>query len=138
MNSKSIQPGYTFSWQRLITLFISFVMAIMMLPAQAAMTVYAASDCATFQGDVNYPDNTTVSPGQTFNKGWRLNNCGTTTWSGYQAVRVSGSYGPTSFGIPSTSPGQNATVSTNITAPTSAGTYRATYRLQGSNGQFGD
>src|SRR5947209_2791869 len=126
MNANNMQPEYTFSWQRLIMLFIAFVMAIVMLPAQAALPVYAASDCARFQSDVNYPDGTTVSPGQTFNKGWRLSNCGNTTWSGYQAVRVSGNYGPTSFGIPTTSPGQTATISTDITAPTSAGTYRAT------------
>src|SRR5207237_7543841 len=77
-------------------------------------------------------------PAQIFNKGWRLSNCGNPTWSGYQAVRVRGKYGPPSSSIPTARPGPPPTFSTDITAPTSAGTYRATYRLQGPNGQFGD
>src|SRR3990170_5644777 len=65
-----------------------------------------AADCATFVADLNYPDGSQVSPGQTINKGWRLRNCGDTTWSGFTAVRVSGSFGPTSFPVPTTvSPG---------------------------------
>src|SRR3972149_4211904 len=96
------------------------------------------NDCAQFIQDLNYPDGTVVSPGQTINKGWRVKNCGDTTWSGYTAVRISGSFGPTSFSVPTVPTGVNVDLYTNITVPTTAGTHRATYKLSGPGGQFGD
>src|SRR3989442_1036522 len=80
----------------------------------------------------------TVNPGQTFNKGWRLNNCGNTSWSGYQAVRVSGGYGPTSFGLPTTGPAQTADRKTTRPNSSHARTSYAAFCLQETNGQFGD
>jgi murein DD-endopeptidase MepM/ murein hydrolase activator NlpD len=65
------------------------------------------TDCSKFVADLNYPDGTVVAPGQTINKGWRLSNCGDTIWStdgNYRAVKVSGSYGPASFNIPTVGP----------------------------------
>jgi len=103
--------------------------------------VVVEQDCSKFVDDLNYPDGTPVSPGQTINKGWRLSNCGGTTWStsdGYRAVRISGSYGPTSFTIPTVGPGQTGDLYASITVPTTAGTYRATYQLEGPGGTFGD
>ena len=99
------------------------------------------TNCSSFVSDLNYPDGTEVSPGQTINKGWRLSNCGDTTWStagGYRAVRTGGSYGPTSFDVPSVGPGQNGHLYANITVPTTPGTHRATYKLEGPGGTFGD
>jgi hypothetical protein len=99
------------------------------------------TDCARFVSDLNYFDGTVVSPGETINKGWRLSNCGDTTWStagGYQAVRIGGSYGPTSFNIPTVDPGQPGDLYADITVPTTAGTHRATYQLEGPAGTFGD
>ena len=101
----------------------------------------AVTDCSKFVADLNYPDGTVVLPGQSINKGWRLSNCGDTTWSsaaGYRAVRISGSYGPTSFNIPTVGPGQTGDLYANITVPTTAGTHRATYKLEGSGGTFGE
>jgi pimeloyl-ACP methyl ester carboxylesterase len=95
------------------------------------------ANCARFVADVNYPDGTAVAPGQTFEKRWRLQNCGTSSWSGYQAVRISGNYGPASFPV-SGAARATVEVAAQITAPTAPGTYRATYRLQGPGGQFGD
>src|SRR3990172_7740554 len=97
-----------------------------------------AADCATFVADLNYPDGSQVSPGETINKGWRLRNCGDTTWSGFTAVRVGGSFGPASFSVPTVSPGNTVDLFTNVTVPTTAGTHRATYRIQGPRGAFGD
>jgi hypothetical protein len=96
------------------------------------------TDCSRFVSDLNYPDGTEVSPGQTINKGWRISNCGDTTWSGYRAVRTSGSYGPASFGVPTVGPGQNGDLYANITVPSTPGTHRATYKLEGPRGTFGD
>ncbi|WP_322510825.1 NBR1-Ig-like domain-containing protein, partial [Chloroflexus sp.] len=95
------------------------------------------TNCARFVADVNYPDGTAVNPGQVFAKRWRLRNCGTTSWSGYQAARMSGSYGPESFPV-SGAPGATVEVSATFTAPATPGAYRATYRLRGPNGLFGD
>ncbi len=95
------------------------------------------TDCARFVSDVNYPDGSVVAPGQVFEKRWRLQNCGTSSWSGYQAVRTSGTYGPVSFPV-SGAAGGPASVAAMFTAPASPGTYRATYKMQGPSGQFGD
>src|SRR5207253_2991373 len=43
------------------------------------------------------------------------------------------------YGIPSTSSGSTATISVNLQAPSSAGTYQANYRLKNASGSyFGD
>ena len=96
------------------------------------------SDCAAFVADLTYPDGSQVDPGQTISKGWRLRNCGTTSWSGYRAVRVDGSYGPASFAVPGVAPDTTGDLYTSITVPSTAGLHRATYRMQGPSGQFGD
>ncbi len=104
---------------------------------QDFVATYYPGHCARFIGDVTYPDGTVVSPGANFEKQWQIENCGTASWSGYQAIRTSGSFGPVSFPI---SEGTDAFVlmSASFTAPLTLGTYRSTYRLQGPNGQFGD
>jgi len=95
-----------------------------------------AADCEAFVADVTIPDGTVVAPGQAFSKTWRLRNCGTSNWTGLQAVRVSGNYGPASFAVPATAPGSTADITVPFTAPTQPGTSRATYRLQASDGHY--
>ena len=105
------------------------------------VVISSASNCSSFVADLTYPDGTGVAPGETINKGWRLSNCGYTTWSpggGYSTVKISGSYGPTSFSIPTVVPGSNGDLYASITVPTNVGTHRATYQLDGPNGTFGD
>jgi len=94
------------------------------------------SDCEALVADVTVPDGTTVSPGQTFDKTWRLRNCGSTNWSALRAVRVAGNYGPASFTVPVTAPGATTQVTVPVTAPTQAGLSRATYRLQAPDGHY--
>ena len=93
-------------------------------------------DCEAFVADITVPDGTTVSPGQTFSKTWRLRNCGTTNWSNLTAVRVGGTYGPTSFQVPTIAPGMTADVTIPVSAPTQPGLSRATYRLQAPDGHY--
>jgi len=100
--------------------------------------LYLGQDCAEFVADINFPDGAPISPGQNFNKGWRLKNCGDTTWGGYQAVRVAGSYGPEFFNVPAVGPGETGELWTGMTAPTTPGRHRATYQLKGSHGNFGE
>jgi alpha-tubulin suppressor-like RCC1 family protein len=94
--------------------------------------------CAQFVADLNYPDGTAVNAGASFTKRWQLRNCGDTPWSNdYQAVRTGGSYGPASFAV-SAAAGATVEVAAPFTAPTAPGVHRATYRLQGPGGFFGD
>jgi Ig-like domain-containing protein len=95
-------------------------------------------DCEAFVADVTVPDGTTVTAGTTFIKTWRLKNCGTTDWSGLTAVRISGAFGPDTFGIPKVSPGATADISATMTAPGIAGHYRSTYRLRAADGHYAD
>ncbi|NTV62152.1 MAG: alpha/beta fold hydrolase [Oscillochloris sp.] len=98
----------------------------------------APTNCARFLASLTYPDGTQVTAGQTFAKRWRLENCGTAKWvDGYQAVRISGDYGPASFTV-NAEAGATVEVSASFTAPSRPGIYRATYRLQGPDGPFGD
>ncbi len=96
-----------------------------------------SSDCARFVTDVNFPDGSSVRTGQSIDKVWRLQNCGS-AWSGVQAVRVGGNYGPASFGVPQAGANQTVEVHAGITAPNNAGQHqRATYQLRGPRGNFG-
>lgn len=94
-------------------------------------------DCAQFARDLSIPDGAQVSPGATFLKRWQLENCGNTTWNGYQAVRVDGSYGPLSIDVSSIAPDALGEVRTDMTAPSEPGLHRATYQLRGPHGNFG-
>lgn len=95
--------------------------------------------CARFIADLTYADGTVVAPGHTFEKRWQLQNCGSTPWgSGFNAVRVAGSFGPTSFAVTAGAAGANVTLAAQVVAPTTPGLYRSTYQLQGPGGLFGE
>ena len=98
----------------------------------------ASHDCEAFVADLTIPDGTMVAAGQTVSKSWRLRNCGTTNWSGLTAVRTGGSFGPPSFSVPPTAPGATADLTAPVTAPSSSGLTRTTYRLQAADGHFAD
>jgi photosystem II stability/assembly factor-like uncharacterized protein len=95
------------------------------------------NDCSRFISDVTIPDGTVVAPGETVQKTWQLENCGDTTWNGYRAIRIDGTFGPESFDAPSVSPGERADIGVEITAPTEPGMHRTVYKLEGPRGQFG-
>ena len=93
-------------------------------------------DQAQFLRDVTIPDGSVFAPGATFTKTWRLKNTGTCTWSGYSLVLDSGDgmSGTSPTPIGSVSPGQEFEVSVNLTAPTSAGSYRGYWRIRNASG----
>lgn len=82
-----------------------------------AATATLGTDCARFKVDVNYPDQTIVKPGETIKKIWKLQNCGTTTWDGYQVARTFGDSGSKNSVVPKTDPGKEVEVTVEITVP---------------------
>jgi hypothetical protein len=88
------------------------------------------------------PDGTQLASGEAFSKTWTFKNAGTCTWNtNYKLVFASGEAmgGPASVKFAKTvAPGEQITVAVPLTAPTTAGTYLATWKLQADDGsQFG-
>jgi hypothetical protein len=88
-----------------------------------------------FIDDITIPDGTKFGPGDSFTKTWSLKNIGSCAWtSGYDIIF----FGGDAMGAPSSvqittgtiNPGQVVQVSVNLTAPSSAGTYRGNWKLR--------
>ena len=96
---------------------------------------------ATYAGDVTVPDDTEMSPGESFVKTWRVRNSGTCTWeAGTELVFSSGERmgGPNSVPAGAVAPGATIDVSVNLTAPNEPGTYRGNWQMQDPDGtRFG-
>jgi hypothetical protein len=79
-----------------------------------------------------------LSPGQSFEKTWRLRNSGTCTWSqDYELIFVSGNSlgGPASVPLPrSVAPGETVDLAVALTAPTANGTYEGRWLLRDEKG----
>ncbi len=112
-------------------------------PIPTATATPVPCNLATFVSDVTIPDNTLMSPGQTFQKTWRLKNIGTCTWtSGYQLVFDTGD----PLGVPAgyaqsltsgtVAPGQTVDLSVNLTAPAVKGTYQGFWKLREPGGAY--
>jgi len=91
-------------------------------------------DAATFVADLTILDGSPFSPGQTFSKGWRLRNSGTTTWStDYHLVFISGSQmnGPSEQALPiQVPPGDSVDIYVNLTAPDEPGEHTGHWMLK--------
>jgi len=87
--------------------------------------------------DVNVPDNTQMTAGQSFVKTWKIKNSGTCTWgTGYKIIYSSGdqmSGQPQPLPLP-VAPGQEIEISVNFIAPTKLGLYSSTWTLDNGNG----
>lgn len=110
------------------------------LPGFSTATSGAASACdnSVYIKDVTIPDGTTIAPGQAFTKTWQVSNTGTCTWSAtYQIILISGdamSGKATAIGKV-VGPGQSLDVSVALTAPTTTGALKGTWRLQNDKSQ---
>ena len=90
--------------------------------------------------DITVPDNTTMEPGQSFIKTWRLVNASSCTWtSDYAAVWFSGE----TFNTPKTSylpakvpPGKSVDISMDMVAPKQPGTYQSNWKLANPSGEL--
>ncbi|MBI5304393.1 MAG: hypothetical protein HY868_19830 [Chloroflexi bacterium] len=94
---------------------------------------------ATFLTDITVPDGTPLTPGQAFNKIWRVMNNGACPWSeNYQFVFVSGEAMSTrnTISVPYTAPGATADLIVPMTAPNVAGPHAGRWQLRGDSGAF--
>ncbi len=102
----------------------------------------ASCDNSAFVIDVTIPDNTVMTPGQTFVKTWAMQNTGTCTWNtNYKLAFVSGDAmsGTNTAMTGSVAPGQQTNISVNLTAPAQSGSFKGYWRMTNANGvSFGD
>jgi len=109
-------------------------------PATLVGTVPPAScDGLTFVSDVTVPDNTTMTPGQNFTKTWRVGNSGTCPWEAGFKLNFTGgeAMGGSSIALASVvEPGNEVDLSVDLTAPTTAGTYRGNWLMTNASGTF--
>lgn len=103
---------------------------------------YTGCDNSTFISDVTIPDGTVIAGGEKFVKTWLLQNTGTCPWTaGYRLSfdsgdKMGGTYVLVGSPVPA---GQKTELSVTLVAPTAAGTYKGTWRMQNEMGQvFGD
>ncbi|CEG43234.1 phosphatidylinositol kinase [Plasmopara halstedii] len=96
---------------------------------------------AVFEGDVTCPDGTVLTPGEAFDKVWKLRNGGPSKWPiGAVLSCVGGDkmQAPESVLIPSVLPGKSIDVSLRMVAPMKAGRYTGYWRLSTPDGnRFG-
>ena len=89
--------------------------------------------------DVTIPDNTPMTPGQTFTKTWRVRNSGTCNWDvGYKFAFTGGdAMGGTTLVLDkAVSPGAETDLSVAMTAPTKTGTVRGNWHMSTLTGSF--
>lgn len=120
--------GITFNWQTFAN------------DSDFQATEAAPIDAATFIADLTVLDGTEFAPGETFQKGWRLRNSGTTTWTlNYQLVFVNGDRmdGPEVSNLPIEVPSnESLDLYVNLTAPEAAGEYTGYWMLKNEQGDL--
>ena len=109
--------------------------------ATTSVAATAVTSCygLTFVSDVSIPDNTAMTPGQSFTKTWKVKNAGSCAWeAGFKFAFVGGdAMGGTTYTLPSSvAAGAVADVSVAMVAPNKTGTIRGDWRLSTASGQF--
>ena len=110
--------------------------------AVEALPTASACDNALWVADVSVQDGTEMSPGQSFEKTWRIKNAGTCTWEeGYHLIfsygeKMDGQARPLAAII---SPEDTAEVTVLFTAPLKTGEHSSTWRMVNAMGNnFGE
>ena len=108
-------------------------------PAVSTSVTNNYCDNSVYLADVTIPDNTVIAAGQAFVKTWSFQNTGTCTWTsdGYTIIFsngdvMSGVTRPVGSTVP---PQGSASISVNLVAPNTAGTYKGFWRLANGKGQ---
>jgi hypothetical protein len=101
----------------------------------------SSCDKAQFVADVTVRDGTVMAPGQKFTKTWSLRNVGSCAWvkGTYQIVYFSGERmgAPESLAFAEDVPvGRTANFSVEMTAPSTAGSYRGFWMFKNASGRL--
>ena len=111
---------------------------LVVLPTATATPIPVPCNAAQFIEDVSVPDGSTLYPGTTFTKIWRLKNVGTCTWTtSYDLVFMKGDQmdGDDVVGMPgNVAPGQVVDVLVDLIAPEDSGSYRGYWTLRDASG----
>lgn len=94
---------------------------------------------ARWVADVTIPDESKVKPGVTFVKTWRVRNTGTKAWKDGYTLAFFGDEqlgGPESIPLPFAQPGETVDISVTLTAPTTPGRYRSTWKGRDPKDKF--
>ncbi|GHE36557.1 hypothetical protein GCM10017673_44010 [Streptosporangium violaceochromogenes] len=104
-------------------------------PAPAASAT--PRDDSLFVGDITYPDGSTVRPGSSFTKVWRIRNTGTTSWEGRRLARINAAScrSPASVGVPPTAPGQTVDIEVRVRASDRPGSCRIYWKMTDARGR---
>jgi hypothetical protein len=92
-----------------------------------------------YVSDVTIPDNTPMTPGQTFTKTWKVRNSGTCAWeAGFKFAFTTGdAMGGTTYVLPQNVPaGTQIDISIAMTAPSKTGSIKGSWRMSTATGQF--
>lgn len=114
------------------------------IPTSLGTGVLPTTSCygLSFVADVNIPDNTSMKPGESFTKTWRVKNNGTCAWdAGFKLNFIGGdAMSGTAFVLDkSVNPGAEAELSVPMVAPANTGTIRGNWRMSTAAGTyFGD
>jgi len=93
--------------------------------------------------DLNYPDGSLVSPGQSIEKQWSVENNGTCDWDSRYRLKLIDGFPPLGaageLALYPAGAGFQATLTIDFTAPVDAGTYRTSWQAVDPQGSpFGD
>jgi len=117
--------------------------AVITLPAVTQQAAAASPTASCYQlryvSDVSIPDNTQMTPGQTFTKTWKVKNTGTCAWdAGFKFAFVGGEQmGGTTYTLTSSiAAGAEIDISIAMTAPNKTGSLRGNWRMSTAGGQF--
>jgi hypothetical protein len=125
-----------------ISTIAAFATATLIQPMNTpTFSSYAASasacDSSIYVSDVTIPDGTVMAPGETFTKTWTMQNTGTCAWSSSYAITFSS--GDSMSGTATTidqsvAPNGTGSISVELTAPSTEGTYTGYWILSNSSG----
>lgn len=134
-------PGFVFftNTPSLINLTPSVTGTLPTATANSGALAYGCNNLA-FVRDVNYPSGTTVAPGESFVKTWKVENTGTCDWEVHYTLSiVADEYFDSSWDKLGriVSPGEWAELSVIVDAPKSGGTYTSYWRFTDGAHPFG-
>lgn len=92
-----------------------------------------------YVNDLTIPDNTPMTPGETFTKTWKVRNSGTCAWeAGFKFAFTGGdAMSGATYTLPKSVPANSETeISIAMTAPNKTGSIRGNWRMSTAAGQF--